>query len=309
MLQKQKNKQGEKNFMIKIGSHVSMSGQEMFLGSVEEALGYNANAFMIYTGAPQNTIRKKMDQLKVDEALKFMETHNFDVNNVVVHAPYIMNLANPSEEKRAFAIRFLTEEIKRSAYMHATQIVLHPGSAVGKDREQAIKWIAEGLNQVIEQTKDLTVKIALETMAGKGNEVGKTFEELKQIIDLVDHKERISVCFDTCHTHDAGYDIKHDFEGVINHFDQVVGKSYISVFHINDSKNVQGAAKDRHENIGFGHIGFEALLKVIYHKDFLDIPKILETPYIDKKAPYLEEIQMIRDKTFDPNLVEKIEQK
>ena len=295
--------------MIKIGSHVSMSGDEMYLGSIKEALSYEANAMMIYTGAPQNTIRKKMDQLKVEEALTYMNDHGFDVKNVVVHAPYIMNLANPSEEKRAFGIRFLTEEIKRSAHMHATQIVLHPGSAVGKDREEAIKWIAEGLNQVIENTKDLNVKIALETMAGKGNEVGKTFEELKQIIDLVDHKERISVCFDTCHTHDAGYDIKGDFDGVIKHFDEVIGKSYISVFHINDSKNESGAAKDRHENIGFGHIGFEALLNVVYHKDFLDIPKILETPYVDKKAPYLEEIDMIRKKTFDPELVTKLEQK
>lgn len=295
--------------MIKIGSHVSMSGDEMYLGSIKEALSYNANALMIYTGAPQNTIRKKMDQLRVDEALSFMKENNFDVKNVVVHAPYIMNLANPSEEKRAFAVSFLTEEIIRSAYMHATQIVLHPGSAVGKDREEAIKWIAEGLIQVIENTKDLNVKIALETMAGKGNEVGKTFEELKQIIDLVDNKKRISVCFDTCHTHDAGYDIKNDFDGVMKHFDEVIGKSYISVFHVNDSKNIQGAAKDRHENIGFGHIGFDALLGVVHHPDFIEIPKILETPYVDKKAPYLEEIKMIRSKTFDPELVKKLEDK
>jgi deoxyribonuclease IV len=295
--------------MIKIGSHVSMSGDTMYLGSVEEALGYKANALMIYTGAPQNTIRKKTDQLKVDEALSYMNQIGFDVKNVVVHAPYIINLANPSEEKRAFAISFLTEEIKRTAYMHASQIVLHPGSAVGKDREQAIKWIAEGVNQVIENTKDLSVKIALETMAGKGNEVGKTFEELKQIIDLIDHKDRISVCFDTCHTHDAGYDIKNDFDGVMKSFDDIIGKSYISVFHVNDSKNIQGAAKDRHENFGFGHIGFDSLLKVVYHPDFLDIPKILETPFIDKKPPYLEEIEMIRNQSFDPDLVKKIEEK
>jgi len=295
--------------MIKIGSHVSMSGDDMYLGSVKEALSYNANALMIYTGAPQNTIRKKMNQLKAEEALAYMKEVGFDINAVVVHAPYIMNLANPSEEKRDFAVRFLTEEIKRTAFMGATQIVLHPGSAVGKDREEAVRWIAVGLNQVIENTKDLSVKIALETMAGKGNEVGKTFEELRAIIDLVDRKERISVCFDTCHTHDAGYDIKNDFEGVIKHFDDVVGKELISVFHINDSKNEKGAAKDRHENLGFGYLGFDALLKVIYHPDFLDIPKILETPYIDKKAPYLEEIEMVRNQSFDPDLKTKIEQK
>lgn len=295
--------------MVKIGSHVSMSGDDMFLASVKEAASYKANAMMVYTGAPQNTRRKDTNRLKVDEALKYMQEIGFDSNNVVVHAPYIMNLANPSEEKRAFAISFLTEEIKRTAYMHANQIVLHPGSAVGKDRPQAIKWIAEGLNIVIENTKDLKVKIALETMAGKGNEVGKTFEELKEIIDLINQKDRVSVCFDTCHTHDAGYDVKNDFDSVIKHFDKVVGTSYISVFHINDSKNEKGASKDRHENIGFGYIGYDALLKVIYHQDFLDVPKILETPYIDKKAPYLEEIQMIRDKQFDPNLKDKIEEK
>ncbi len=295
--------------MLKIGSHVKMSGDEMFLGSVKEALSYEETAFMVYTGAPQNTRRKSLDRLKIDEALRYMNEHQLDERDVVVHAPYIMNLCNPDPEKRAFAIRFLTEEIKRSAAMHATQIVLHPGSAVGKDREQATKWIAEGLIQVIENTKSLTVKIALETMAGKGNEMGKTFEELKAIIDLVNNKERISVCFDTCHTHDAGYDIKHDFDGVIKHFDEVVGKAYISVFHVNDSKNVQGAAKDRHENFGFGHIGFEALMGVIYHPDFKDIPKILETPYVDDKPPYLEEIAMIRSKVFDPNLVEKLKNK
>lgn len=295
--------------MVKIGSHVSMSGDNMFLASVQEAAGYKANALMVYTGAPQNTRRKDTSLLKVEEALVYMKEIGIDSDNVVVHAPYIMNLANPSEEKRAFAISFLTEEIKRTAYMHANQIVLHPGSAVGKDGPQAIIWIAEGLNEVIKNTKNLKVKIALETMAGKGNEVGKTFEELKEIIDLIDQKDRISVCFDTCHTHDAGYDIKNDFDSVIKHFDKVVGASYISVFHINDSKNEKGASKDRHENIGFGHIGYDALLKVVYHKDFLDIPKILETPYIEKKAPYLEEIQMIRNKKFDPNLKEKIENK
>ncbi|QWB95531.1 deoxyribonuclease IV [Mycoplasmatota bacterium] len=296
--------------MLKIGSHVSMSGDDMYLGSVKEALSYKETAFMIYTGAPQNTRRKSLDRMKIDEALAYMETQGIDPKtDVVVHAPYIMNLANPDPEKRAFAADFLTQELIRSSKMHATQIVLHPGSAVGKDRPQAIIWIAEGLNDVIQRTKDLTIRIALETMAGKGNEVGKTFEELKQIIDKVNDKSRVSVCFDTCHTHDAGYDIKNDFDGVIKHFDEVVGKSYISVFHVNDSKNEKGAAKDRHENFGFGYIGFDALLKVIYHKDFENIPKILETPFIEKKAPYLEEIQMIRNKTFDKDLKEKVANK
>ncbi len=295
--------------MLKIGSHVSMSGDDMYLGSVKEALSYEATAFMIYTGAPQNTIRKKISDLKIDEAKALMQSSGLSFDNVVVHAPYIINLANPDPEKRAFAISFLTEEVKRTNQMHVSQIVLHPGSAVGKDREEAIKWIAEGVNKVIENTKGSKVKIALETMAGKGNEVGKTFEELKSIIDLIQDQSRISICFDTCHTHDAGYDVKEHFNDVINHFDQVIGKSYISVFHINDSKNPIGASKDRHENIGFGYLGYDALLNIIYHPDFMDIPKILETPYIDDKPPYLEEIKMIRNQIFDDQMVEKIKQK
>jgi deoxyribonuclease IV len=292
--------------MLKIGSHVSMSGVNMYLDSVKEALSYGANAFMVYTGAPQNTIRKNISELKIEEAKQLMKESNLSFENVIVHAPYIINLANPELKNREFAIKFLTEEVKRTYQMQAKQIVLHPGSAVGKDREQAILWIAEGVNQVIDHTSDLDVKIALETMAGKGNEVGKTFEELKQIINLIKDKKRISVCFDTCHTHDAGYDVKNNFNKVINHFDQVVGINYISVFHINDSKNEIGAAKDRHENFGFGYIGFDALLAICYDNRFSDIPKILETPYIEEKAPYLEEIQMIKNKTFDPNLKESV---
>lgn len=285
--------------MLKIGSHVSMSGNDMYLGSCVEALSYKANAMMIYTGAPQNTIRKKIEDLNIENAIAYMKAHEFSLENVVVHAPYIINLANPDPEKRAFAISFLTEEVKRTHAMGVKQIVLHPGSAVGKDRDQATKWISEGLNQVIANTPKMDVKIALETMAGKGNEMGKTFEELKAMIDLIDDKNRVSVCFDTCHTHDAGYDIKNDFEGVIKHFDKIVGKDYISVFHINDSKNIQGAAKDRHENLGYGYIGFESLLKVIYHKDFMHLPKILETPYIEGNPPYKKEIEMIKEKSFD----------
>lgn len=287
-----------------IGSHVSMKDPNNFLGSIEETLSYKANALMIYTGAPQNTRRKDINLLKIDEALALMKEHNLDTNHIVVHAPYVMNLANPSVEKREFAIEFLTSEIERSHRMHATQIVLHPGSAVASTVEQGISWIAEGLNQVIENTKDKPVRIALETMAGKGNEIGRTFEELKQIIDLIHDKSRVSVCFDTCHTHDSGYDIKHNFQSVIDEFDRVIGKEYISVFHINDSKNIRGARKDRHENIGFGEIGFEALMEVVYHQDFIKIPKILETPYIEENAPYKEELEMIRNNQFNPNLKE-----
>jgi len=295
--------------MLILGSHVGMSGNDMYLSSVKEALSYQANAFMVYTGAPQNTLRKKVSELNIEKAIELMESSGLSFDHVVVHAPYIINLANPDPEKRAFGVSFLSEEVKRTHAMKAKQIVLHPGSAVAGDRNQAILWIAEGINQVIENTKGLPVKIALETMAGKGNEIGKTFEELKQIIDLIVDQTRVSVCFDTCHTHDAGYDVKSDFDGVIKRFDEVIGKSYISVFHINDSKNPVGAAKDRHENFGFGFLGFDSLLKVVYHKDFMHIPKILETPYVEERPPYLEEIEMIKTQIFDSALVEKLKNK
>ena len=288
--------------MLKIGSHVGLSGPDMYLGSIKEALSYNATAMMVYTGAPQNTRRRPMDQFLIEEAVAYMKEHGFDPNNVVVHAPYIINLANPDPEKRAFAISFLTQEVKRTDALGVDQMVLHPGSAVGKDRPQAIKWIAEGLNQVFEATPESNVRIALETMAGKGNEVGKTFEELKEIIDLCHGTSRLSVCFDTCHTHDAGYDIKTHFDVVKKSFDDIIGLERISVLHINDSKNEKGAAKDRHENLGYGHIGFDPLIQIIYDEDFKDVIKILETPYVEGQAPYKLEIEAIRQKTFNPDL-------
>lgn len=292
--------------MVKIGSHVSMSGTEMFLGSVKEALSYNANCLMIYTGAPQNTIRKSIDALRIEEAEELMKEHNLLLENVVVHAPYIINLANPDQEKRDFAVSFLTKEVERTDKIGAGQIVLHPGSAVGLDRKQAIKWIAEGVNRVINNTKESKVKIALETMAGKGNEVGRTFEEIAEIISLIDDKTRVSVCFDTCHVHDAGYDLKGNFNQVFDEFDNIVGLDKISVVHVNDSKNVMGARKDRHENLGFGEIGFDVLTDIIYSERLVNIPKILETPYVLKKPPYKFEIEMIKERKFDKDLQDKI---
>ncbi len=200
-----------------------MSGSSMLLGSVEEAISYGATAFMVYTGAPQNTYRKPIKDLNISNAHILMKNHGLSLDNIVVHAPYIINLANPDETKRQFAIDFLTEEIKRSDAIGASQMVLHPGNAVGGDREQAKLWIGEGLNKIIANTKNSNVKIALETMAGKGTEIGITFQEIKQLIDLINDKTRISVCFDTCHTSDSGYSIRDDFDGVIEEFDKIVG--------------------------------------------------------------------------------------
>ncbi|MEC9485806.1 MAG: deoxyribonuclease IV [Candidatus Izemoplasma sp.] len=296
--------------MLKIGSHVGMKGKEMFLGSVKEALSYGANALMIYTGAPQNTRRKPIDKLMIEEAHALMKEHNMHPEDVIVHAPYIMNLANKHPEKRAFAVDFLTKEIKRTGALGAKHLVLHPGAHVGQGPEVGIKYIQEGLNQAIENTKDLDVKIALETMAGKGTEVGRSFDELADIIDGIDEKDRISICFDTCHTHDAGYQTRDDFDSVLKEFDDKIGISRIGVIHVNDSKNILGAAKDRHENIGSGEIGFDALYYIVHHPKLKDVPKILETPYItetdDSKKkvypPYKYEIDMFRKGTFDPNI-------
>ena len=292
--------------MLIIGSHVSFKKDSQLLGSLEEALSYGANTFMFYTGAPQNTNRYPiMDGLTL-EAMTLMKEKGFDYSKVVVHAPYIINLANDKDpDKFMFSVRFLQEELERCSLLGIHKLVLHPGSHVGLGVDAAISNIAKGLNMIL-GTYD--VCILLETMAGKGTEVGCTIEEIKRIIDLVDDKEHIGVCLDTCHLNDAGYDMR-DFDSFLDDFDRLIGISNIGCVHINDSKNVLGAHKDRHENIGFGTIGFDTLLSIIYNKRLLDIPKILETPYIDKEyAPYKYEIKMIRDKVFNPNLLNDIKE-
>lgn len=295
---------------MKLGCHVGMSGKEMMLGSVKEALFYGANTFMLYTGAPQNTRRKDISELRIEEAQALMKEQGID--EFVVHAPYIINLANcVKPETYQIAVEFLEVELQRTAAMGSKTLVLHPGSHVGEGVDAGTAQIVKGLNSVL--TKDTSVHIALETMAGKGSEIGRSFEELAKIYDGVVYSDKLRVCFDTCHTSDAGYDIIHDYDGVMEQFDRVIGKDQIAVFHINDSKNEPGAAKDRHENFGFGHIGFEALMQVVNDDNFAAIPKILETPYVKdpdnaKKSypPYAYEIAMIRSGKFDPDMIEKI---
>lgn len=284
--------------MLKIGSHVSMSGKNMFLNSVREASGYEANTFMLYTGAPQNTRRKPVEELNIDAGWEAM--HQYGMEEFVVHAPYIINLANTVKpETFQLAVDFLTLEVQRTAAMKSQILILHPGAHVGAGVEAGTAQIIKGLNEVLAESDGCY--IALETMAGKGSEIGRTFEELAAIYDGVCHPERLRVCFDTCHTHDAGYDIINDFDGVIEQFDRILGKDQIAVFHINDSKNPCGAHKDRHANIGQGEIGFDALHAIVHHPDFENIPKILETPYLvdpenPKKTypPYKEEIALLR---------------
>ena len=299
--------------MFKIGSHVGMSGKKMFLGSVEEALSYGANTFMIYTGAPQNTKRKPIEELNIEAGLKLMKENNIDINDIVVHAPYIINLGNAvKSETFEIAVQFLRTEIERTDAIGAPRIVLHPGAHVGEGAEVGIKKIIEGLNEVL--TKEQKTTVALETMAGKGTECGRSFEEIAQIIEGVKLKEKLSVCLDTCHIHDAGYDIVNDFEGVMEQFDKIVGIDKISVIHLNDSKNPRGAGKDRHENLGFGNIGFEALSRIARFEKFSHLPKILETPYValtpEKGAktvpPYKFEIEMLKNGKFDEKVLDKI---
>lgn len=294
--------------MLRIGSHVSMSGKKMLLQASEEAVSYGANTFMIYTGAPQNTRRKKIEELNIEEGQKHMEANGID--DIIVHAPYIINIGNTQNPNTYdLGVRFLSSEIERTEALGAKQIVLHPGAHVGAGAEAGIKRIIEGLNEVLTGKENL--QIALETMAGKGSECGRSFEELAMIIDGVHHNEKLSICFDTCHTHDAGYNIVEDFDGVLEEFDKVIGLERLKVLHINDSKNERGMRKDRHENIGFGHIGFAALNYIVHHPQLADVPKILETPFVgedkkNKKAPYKHEIAMLYSKEFNENLLDQI---
>ena len=278
--------------MLIIGSHVGYKKDSGLVGSVREALSYNANTFMFYTGAPQNTIRSNIDLNNVKEAYELMKNSNISKDKIIVHAPYIINLANP--EKFDFSCRFLTEELKRVNTFGFKYLVLHPGSHIGLGVDKGISNIIKALNLVLE--KDNTnVTILLETMAGKGSEIGRSFDEIKTIIDGVKYKDRLGVCLDTCHLNDAGYDLN-KFDDVLDLFDQVIGLDKVKCIHINDSKNLINSHKDRHENIGKGTIGLDNLIKIISNKRLDNIPKILETPYIDGKAPYKEEIELIRSK-------------
>ncbi len=287
---------------IKLGSHVGMSGKDMFAGSVKEAISYGANTFMIYTGAPQNTRRKELSELNIEEGHKIMSENGME--EFIVHAPYIINPANTiNPDTFELAVDFLRLELHRSCAMGSHVLVLHPGAHVGAGREKGIQRIADCLNMVLEDKSIFTLPdgsfcyIALETMAGKGSEIGFTFEDLTEIYEKVIRNDVLRVCMDTCHMHDAGYPVATDFDSVLTAFDKRLGISQIAAIHLNDSKNICGARKDRHANIGEGYIGYDALRGIVHHPALMDVPKILETPYrphpTDPKksvAPYKEEI-------------------
>ena len=283
-----------------IGSHVSFNKDTQMIGSIEEALSYKANTFMFYTGAPQNTNRCDINDDLLNKAKEMLKENNIDINNIIVHAPYIINLAN--DKNHDFNVNFLRQEINRVDKLGVKYLVLHPGSHVGLGVEVGINNIIKALNESLDNSN---VIVCLETMAGKGTELGRTFEEVKQIIDGVNNQDNIAVCLDTCHINDAGYDLN-NFDKVLDEFDKIIGLDKLKVVHVNDSKNVINSHKDRHENIGYGTIGFDNLINIIYHDKLKGIPKILETPYIEKKAPYKFEIEMIRNKKFNNNLINDV---
>ena len=297
--------------MLIIGSHVSF-GKNQLLGATEEALRYDSNTFMFYTGAPTNTIRKEIENKYTEEAINLMKQNNIDINNIVCHAQYIVNLGNKKDpEKYAFSKEFIKKELIRCDEMGITKMVLHPGNAIGITPEEGLNNIAEALNDILDGTTKCL--LLLETMAGKGTECGRTTEELAYIINNVNRKEQLGICLDTCHLNDSGYDIK-EFDKYLEEFDLLIGIEKIKCIHINDSKNECGSHKDRHANFGFGSLGFENLINVIYNDRLSNIPKILETPYVGDDdnskdrlyPPYKFEIEMIRNKTFDPNILDKI---
>ncbi|NLW29622.1 MAG: deoxyribonuclease IV [Erysipelothrix sp.] len=293
--------------MLKIGSHVSMTSPDYLLAAIKESVSYNSNAMMIYSGAPQNTRRIPVSRFKINEAQAYMEEVGFNPENIVLHAPYIINLANTTKpEVFELAVEFLDKEIDRALEMGINKIVLHPGSHVQQGEEVGIAQIIKGLNRVLDQRESHNIVIALETMAGKGSEIGYNFEQLKAIYDGVNKKQHIGFTLDTCHIHDAGYNLD-DFDAVLDEFDEIIGLQHLQVIHVNDSKNVRGARKDRHANIGYGEIGFQQLLSVFYNPRLDHLVKILETPWIDNKPPYKEEIESIRQQTFDPMLFEKVQ--
>ena len=275
-----------------------MSGKDMFLGSVKEAESYGANVLMLYTGAPQNSKRKAIADLNIEAGLALAE--RIGLEDVVVHAPYIINLANTVRpEVFTFGTEFLAKELIRTAALHSHVLILHPGAHLGAGTETGIAQIVKGLNLVLDQD-ETDVCIALETMAGKGTELGRTFEELRAIFDGVNKRERLRVCFDTCHINDAGYDLAADYEGVLRQFDRIIGLEQIAVIHVNDSLNPCGSHKDRHANIGKGTIGLTTLRRIVHDNRFREIPKILETPYLSEDGskkktipPYKEEIQLL----------------
>lgn len=296
--------------MLYIGSHTSYLKNKQLLGVVEESLSYGSNIFMFYTGSNQSTLRFPVDKDLTAKAHELMKQNGINKDKCIVHAPFIINLANDTDQdKYNFYINFFKQELERCKELDIRNMVLHPGSYTTLDRTSGIKNIAKGLNIAL---KDIDgVNLLLEYMSGKGTEVGTSIDDLAEIINLLDEdiKNKVYVCLDTCHINDSGWDIG-DFDKFLNEFEEKIGIEKIKCIHINDSYNSVGAHKDRHANFGYGTIGFDKLINVIYNPKLDGIPKILETPWINRNEkdtypPYKYEIEMIRKKEFNDYINKK----
>lgn len=274
--------------MIHLGCHLTSSkGYEHM---AKEAISITATTLQFFTRNPRGGKAKAIDEADVARYLKLAGDHGF--GKIIAHAPYTLNPCSKEARTREFAHMVMTDDLMRMEYVPGNYYNFHPGSHVGQGTEAGIEMIAEMLNDIMKPEQSTTV--LLETMAGKGSEIGGRFEELKAIIDKVSLKDKIGVCLDTCHVHDAGYDIVNDLEGVLSEFDQVIGLDYLKALHINDSKNPCGARKDRHAKIGEGFIGVEAIAGVISNPRLAGLPCILETPQ-ESLSGYGEEIKMLRE--------------
>ena len=272
-----------------IGNHLSASKGYAAMGKA--ALALDANTFAFFTRNPRGGKAKEIDEKDVEKFLNFAKEHEF--GKIVAHAPYTMNLCAAKEDVRSFSKEMLLDDLKRMEYTPYNYYNFHPGSHVGQGAEKGIALIAEALNEALKPEQTTTV--LLETMAGKGIEVGRTFEELREILDRVELNDKMGVCLDTCHVWDGGYDIVNDLDGVLNEFDRVIGLDRLKAVHFNDSMNDCGSHKDRHAKIGEGKIGAEAMRRVALHPLLEGRPFILETPNDDEG--YRREIQMVREWT------------
>lgn len=273
--------------MLNIGCHLSASKGYYNMG--KEAVSICANTFQFFTRNPRGGKAKEVDIKDVEKFLNLSKENNFC--KILAHAPYTINVCSADENIRKFGIDTMKDDLKNLEFVPGNMYNFHPGSHVGQGEEVGIKLIIEALNDVLNKNQQTTV--LLETMAGKGTEVGKTFEQLKQIIDGVDLKDKLGVCLDTCHVYDAGYDIVNDLDGVLNKFDTVIGLDKLKAIHLNDDKNPFGSHKDRHEKIGEGSIGIEAFEKIINHPKLRNLPFYLETP--NELDGYAKEIALLKN--------------
>ena len=272
--------------MLTIGAHLSAS--KGYTAMLKQAQEIGANTFQFFTRNPRGGSAKDIDEKDVNTFLELMKSEDFPV--ILAHAPYTLNCCSAKPETIEFAVNTFADDLRRMEYTPNQLYNFHPGSHVGQGEEKGIELIADALNKVL--FEDMTTTVLLETMAGKGSEVGKTFEELRAIIDRVELSDKLGVCLDTCHVNDAGYDIVNDLDGVLDEFDKVIGLDRLKAIHLNDSKNPLSAHKDRHEKIGEGYIGLEAIERIINHPKLRNLPFFLETP--NELDGYAREIEILR---------------